>query len=177
MSHPTEIKAELIKAHWEMVDALFVEIMLYRRQELAKTGTFLWNLFSDASRDPRFEAIGLTRVRGLLAYTSPMGIQYLADGAPAAMLGLKMKLQRITRNHKGESIAHNTLCAQSDVLGVLMYDWPSVVDFQWWLRWKVQKMRGFTDKDKDLTTGYESGKPKDFPDTLSIINELYPQKD
>lgn len=177
MSYPPELKQELIGAHWQMLDSLFTEFMLFKRNELALKGEYLQYLMSDASRDPRFEAIGLGRhPKGYMLYTSPLGIEYEADAAPAAMLGLDMVGEKEVRTASGEWITH---CSRLGMNGakVLYRDWKCITDFQWWLRWRAQQSRGYTDRSLHLNTGYEVNKVRDFPATLSIINELYPKKD
>lgn len=178
MNYAPELKHGLIAAHWQMLDSLFTELLMYRPGELALKGEYLAHLFSTASRDPRFEAIGMSRhSKGYMIYTSPDGIEYLSDAAPAAMLGLAMKSPTTSTNHRGERITHCRTLATPRGATVLYRDWANSTEFRWWLRWEAQKSRGYTDKALHFNTGYQVNKVRDFPDTLSIINELYPQKD
>lgn len=177
MSYSAEIPQALIDAHWQMVESLFTEFMLFKRNELALKGEYLQYLMSDASRDPRFEAIGLGRhPKGYMLYTSPLGLEYEADAAPAAMLGLDMVSEKPARTSRGD---WTTQCTKLGMNGakILYRKWECITDFQWWLRWRAQQSRGYTDKALHLNTGYTSNRVRDFPDTLQLINELYPKKD
>lgn len=178
MSYPPEIKHELIVAHWEMVESLFTEFMLHRRGELAHKGAYLYYLMLDASHDPRFNAVGLGRhpKELLMAYTSPLGLEYMVENGAAAFLGLGMVGEKVVCTSDGE---WTTACSRISTAGaqVLLHDWPNSEEFKWWLRWRTQQLRGYTDKARDLHTGYEINRVRDFPDTLKLINELYPQKD
>ena len=175
MTH--EIKPELIVAHWSMVDSLCTEAFLYRRDEMAKVGELFWNLFSVISRDPRFEAVGWSRHhKGYMVYTDPVGVSYFGEAAAAAFLGMPMKSLTTTVTHQGEEIQHYKRAAVGALNQLFRFwdDWPSFHD---WMRWETQKRRGVTNKTKNLDLGYPAKGPRDFPDTLKLINELYPQKD
>lgn len=178
MSYPREIPGELINYHWQMIDSLFSEFMLYKRDELAHKGTYLLYLMQDASRDPRFEAVGLGRhaEKFYIVYVSPQGFQYQAEAAMAAFLGLDMVGEKSARTTRGEWMTQCTRVAQS-ATRILGREWPNSTEFQWWLRWRAQQARGYTNKTLHFNTGYEVNRVRDFPETLKLINELYPQKD
>lgn len=178
MEHEYEIDPRLIMSHWEMLDALSSEILIHRRWEVSMKGTIFADILSRAARDPRFEAVGFYYSdRGQYIYRSPLGVVYKAiDGAAAAFLGLPMKSPSNYRTADGKDVWHHKRGARAAELVIFRED-DYIELCHNWLRWKVQKMRGYTDKDKDFCTGYEINKPKDFPDTLKLINELYPQKD
>lgn len=178
MSYPTEIKQGLIDAHWQMLDSLFTEFMLFKRHELAHTGFYMQYLVQDASRDPRFEAIGFGRhhEKFHMVYTSPEGLVYRDFHAVAAFLGLPTVGEKEVCTTSGEWTTQSTRLG-AGAHKVIFRWWDCITGFQWWLRWRAQQARGYTDKTLHLNTGYEINRVRDFPDTLSIINELYPQKD
>lgn len=173
-----ELKIPLIKAHWEMVDSLTTEVFLGPRI-LGADGQLLYSLFTSVVQyDPRFHAVGWGRCpdKHFMIYTDPMGITYAGAHAVAAFLGLGMKTLRSSINHRGEKLEY-----YSEVSGTgcrtIFREFSDMVAFHDWVRWHVQKMRGFTNKTKELDIGYPTKGARNFPDTLKLINELYPQKD
>ncbi|AUM59706.1 hypothetical protein HOS55_gp104 [Pseudomonas phage PMBT3] len=173
-----QLKTALIKSHWEMVDSLSTEIY-FGPPILGASGHLLYNLFSSVAwEDPRFQAVGWGRCpdKHCMTYTDPMGITYYGAHAVGQFLGTDMKTLRKSENHRGETLEYYAEVSGTGCV-MIFRNFPSTTHFHEWVRWHVQKQRGFTNKTKDLHTGYRGVHARDFPDTLKLINELYPQKD
>lgn len=173
-----ELSVSLLRSHWEMTDCLADEIFLHRHEDTLHGREFLYEMFIFyASHDPRFHAVGWSRhAKGYMMYTDPIGRVYAAEAAIAAFLGLGMKTERVIINHEGKRIVY-LYRAAGTALRIIFRQFEDIVAFHGWLRWHVQKQRGFTNKGRELDIGYPKGGPRQFPDTLKLINELYPKKD
>ena len=165
-------------AHWEMLDCLSDEIFLGMHEETLYGKEFLYEIFLYfATLDPRFNAVGLGRdAKRHLQFIDHHGRIYLAEGAIAAFLGLGMKGRRVIINDKGERFEYQ---CDADYLavGMIYRRHADINEFNSWLRWHVQKIRGYTVKYRELDHGYPAKGTRQFPDTLKLINELYPEKD
>lgn len=172
------LKPELLRSHWEMTDCLCDEIFLGRHEDTLHGKEFLYEMFLFyASHDPRFHAVGWSRhAKGYMMYTDPDGREYRAEAAIAAFLGLPMKTEQVIINHRGKRIVYLAWAAGA-ALSMIFRQHADIADFHDWLRWHVQKQRGYTHKGRELDHGYPTGGPRKFPDTLRIINDLYPEKD
>lgn len=153
----------LILSHWDMVDCLFDEIYLGKHDDTLHSREPIEELFRYfASHDPRFHAVGLRwNIKGYLEYTDPEGRTYRAEGAIAVFLGLGTKTVR--GSVEASHLAINLIYKRFD----------TKVDARVWLRWHVQKLHGYDNKQRDLWKDY----PRDFPSIASKNNELLSQKD
>lgn len=145
----------LTRQHWDMVDCLFDEIFLGKHEDTLHGPEMLEELFRYfASHDPRFHRAGLTwNPKGCVEYTDEHGQLYQAEGAIAAFLGLELKV--------GKEASYYSL-------RTIYKPFKDLIEARTWLRWHVQKMHGYDNKQRDLWTGY----PRDFPNICNGINEL-----
>lgn len=164
----------LILSHWDMVDCLFDEVYLGKHDDKLHGPEMIEELFRYfASHDPRFNAVGFSwNQRGFYQYTDADGITYGAEGAIAAFLGLERKGECHLPNKQGEMIPARMRAAQSAV-NLIWRRFEDATMARVWLRWHVQKMHGYDNKQRDLWKGY----PRDFPAIPQQNNELLSQKD
>lgn len=173
-----QLPALLLKAHWEMADCLTDEIFLGDPENTLYGKDFLYELFLyHASHDPRFHAVGWSRHhKGYMVYTDPVGCEYFAEAAIAAFLGLGMKSERVIINDQGKRFVYQDK-ASGTALRSIFRPFSDILAFHSWMRWHVQKMRGYTIRYRELDAGYPVAGPRKFPEVVNLINELYPKKD
>lgn len=139
----------LIRSHWEMVECLFDEIYLGKHDDTLHSHEMLEELFRYfASHDPRFHEAGLMwNLRGYIEYIDGSGNRFLAEAAIAAFLGLELKTSR------------GVPAANHAALRMIYRPFKDLLDGREWVRWHVQKMHGYSCKQRELWRGY----PRDFP--------------
>ena len=142
----------LIRTHWEMVECLLDEINQEMHTDTVHDREVIYALFRYfIPTDERFMAAGIGwNPKGSVTYTDHTGYVFDGEGAIAAFLGLGQKVLRgrIEADHTAIAIIYKRFEDNS-----LAYDW---------IRWRVQKMHGFTDRSRELMRGY----PRKFPELL-----------
>lgn len=135
-----------------MVDCLFDEVYLGQHEDTLHDKEVLEELFRYfASHDPRFNKVGLSwNPKGYVQYEDGHGGLWVAETAIAVFLGLAL-------NARGYPTVGS--------IDFIYRKFGNLVEARVWLRWHVQKMFGFTRKERDMWTDY----PRVFP---TITNEF-----
>lgn len=146
--------------HWDMVDCLFDEVYLGKHDDRLHGHELIEELFRYfASHDERFHAAGFSwNLQGYYQYVDEEGLTYMAEGAIAAFLGLERKGEAFLPNHQGVLISTRVRAAQS-AINLIWKRFEDSTQARVWLRWHVQKMHGYDNKQRDLWKEY----PREFP--------------
>lgn len=139
----------LIRMHWEMVECVLDEINKDLHTDTVHDREVIYALFRYfIPGDERFEQAGISwNPKGSVRYTNGSGNVFEGEGAIAVFLGLGTKVVRgyVEADHTALSVIYKRF---------------ETNQMAWeWIRWKVQKMHGFTHKGRDMMRGY----PRDFP--------------
>lgn len=139
----------LIRMHWEMVECVLDEINHDLHTDTVYDREVIYALFRYfIPGDERFWAAGISwNPKGSIRYTDGAGRVYEGEGAIAVFLGLGTKVVRgrVEADHHALTIIYRKFDTN-------MLAWE-------WIRWKVQKMHGYTNKGREMMRGY----PRNFP--------------
>lgn len=143
----------LIRMHWEMVECLLDEINKDLHTDTVHDREVIYALFRYfIPTDPRFQKAGISwNHKGSIRFTDGAGITYEGEGAIAVFLGLGTK---VVRGHVEASVG---------ALSIIYKRFETNAEAWDWIRWRVQKMHGYTCRNRELMRGY----PRDFPRFLN----------